>query len=293
MAGPNMNAGPRSGRMAWLRLMAHFAVTRGRSPVDAFRLFYHTSFKPSLAYRGWHRNDPSRILSFSGRGPNGKKLTVHARDNGRDVGTFEEFFSARYQIIPPETPPRDLKVVYDIGANIGIASMYFGCWYPNARFLAFEPVPDNFEVCQHNFKNLPAGSEVFPWAVGEKSQVCTFDFDEADLRGGSIGSVTGKVASAATKRKKIEVQVYSVHDLVTQKKLSPPDFVKIDVEGAEMDVLKGLGEQGRVIKRMLIETHSEQLMIDCMKWVLDHGFLIWHVHSLPGGFSSIWCDRKS
>jgi FkbM family methyltransferase len=278
------------GRLGWYRILAHFAVTRGRSPIDAARLFYHLGLKSPLAFRGRARFDPQKILSFSARGTSGKKLTVHARDNGSDVGTFEEFFSSRYTILPPEMPPLQPAVVYDIGANIGIASLYFAGCFPQARFLAFEPVPDNFEVCRLNYQNL-RDSEAFPWAVGAHSGKCTFELDEKDLRGGSLQGSASAHASAKTKH--LEVQVYSVADLVAEKKLPPPDFLKIDVEGAELEVLNGIGSALPGIKRMLIETHGVELTINCMKWVLDHGFMILHVHSLPGGFAAVWCDRKS
>src|SRR2546423_14450315 len=216
------------------------------------------------------------------------KLKVHARDNGGDVATSEEFFSRRYTILPPELPPLEPKVIYDIGANIGMASLYYAGYFPNARFFGFEPVPDNFEVCRLNYGNL-RDSEVFPWAVGERTQIATFEFAENDLRGGGLhGAMTPNPLGP---KKRIEVQVCSIADLIAEKKLPAPEFLKVDVEGAELDVLKGIGEQNGTIKRILIATHGQQLMIDCMKWVLDHGFIILHVHSLPGGFSSIWADR--
>jgi FkbM family methyltransferase len=40
-------------------------------------------------------------------------------------------------------------------------------------------------------------------------------------------------------KKRIEVQVYSIADLITQKKLPPPGFVKIDVEGRNWTFFKG------------------------------------------------------
>ena len=144
-----------------MQILLRFAAARGASPIDAARLFYHVGLKPALVFRGWQRFEPQKILSFAARGPGGRKLTVHARDNSLDVGTFEEFFSSRYTIIPHGLPLLEPKVIYDIGANIGVASLYFACRYPGARLFGFEPVPDNFEVCQRNYANL-INSGVFP-----------------------------------------------------------------------------------------------------------------------------------
>jgi FkbM family methyltransferase len=275
-------------RTEWLRLLLRFAMARGQGPATAARLFYHLALKPSLVFRGRGKFDRARILSFRVRAENGKSLIAHARDNGNDVGTFEEFFSSRYTIVPPDLEPIQPKVVYDIGANIGIASLYFSSVFPGARFYGFEPVPQNYEVCRLNYENLP-GSEVFPWAVGERSGSAKFEFAENDLRGGGLHGA--QTIGDDLSKKAIDVQVYSIADLIKERKLPRPDLLKIDVEGAELEVLKGIGNEGASIRRMLIETHGEQVRLDCMRWIADHGFIVLHIHSIPGGFSSIWCDR--
>src|SRR3954465_1321922 len=117
-------------RVQWWRILLRLAAARGGSARDAVRVFYHLALKPSLAFRGWARFDPSRILSLSVRGPGHPNFAVHARDNGSDVGTFEEFFSSRHTVIPPDLPALEAKVIYDIGANIGIASLYFASAFP-------------------------------------------------------------------------------------------------------------------------------------------------------------------
>jgi hypothetical protein len=87
------------------------------------------------------------------------------------------------------------------------------------------------------------------------------------------------------------VPVFSIADLVSQQHLAPPDLVKIDVEGSELDVLKGMGEQVRCVRRMLVETHGPDVDAACRQWLHDHGFLILHSHEMCPGWASIWCDR--
>src|SRR5207302_1585497 len=137
-------------------------------------------------------------------------------------------------IVPPDLPPLSPKVVYDIGANTGMASLYFSTCFPEARFCGFEPVPQNYEVCRLNYRNLPH-SEVFPWAVAERSGTARFEFAESDLRGGGLHGAQTPGSTGATKS--IDVQVHSIEDLVRIKKLPPPEFIKIDVEGTEVEVL--------------------------------------------------------
>ena len=274
--------------MAWFRLMLDFGLRRGGSAWERARLFYYSGLKPSLAYRGFVSYSANRILRFSTRVSNHKRFLVHARDNGLDISTFVEFFSARYALIPPELPPIDPAVIYDIGANIGMASLYLADRYPKARLYAFEPVPVNFELCRLNCRNLPQ-AEAFPWAVGARSGAAAFSFSEKDLRAGRLRGV----GTPPDQRIENEIQVplVSIADLVAKKQLAPPDFLKIDVEGAEMEVLKGIGEQVGCVRRMLIETHGPEMYAACRQWVRDHGFLILHSQEIIPGWAAVWCDR--
>jgi FkbM family methyltransferase len=278
----------RPGRIAWLKLMLDFGLRRGSSAKERARLFYYSGLKPSLVFRGWSTYSSQRILRFSTRMADHRTFLVHARDNALDISTFVEFFSARYVFIPPELPPIDPEVIYDIGANIGIASLYLADRYPNARLYAFEPVPVNFKLCQLNCQNLPR-AQAFPWAVGSRSGAAAFSFSENDLRGGRLQGV--ETPPHERIEKQIQVPVFSIADLVSQQHLAPPDLVKIDVEGSELDVLKGMGEQVRCVRRMLVETHGPDVDAACRQWLHDHGFLILHSHEMCPGWASIWCDR--
>jgi FkbM family methyltransferase len=258
-------------RMGPLVKTFRFAWLRGGSFKDCFRLFYHVGIKPSLVFRGWSRYSPGRILAFSVKVMENAACCVYARDNGLEVGTIAEFFSPECSIVPPELPLFKPKVVYDIGANIGIATLRFAAMYPNARFYGFEPLPANFEVCLLNYKALPS-AQVFPWALGSRTEVTSF-ICEADPRGGHLGVAQGEQQPRTSKR--IDVQVYSILDLIRVQKLEPPDFLKIDVEGAEVEVLKGLGDAIGSVKRIFVETHGEVLKAECLRRMQESGFQIW------------------
>jgi len=263
--------------------MAQFGWARGGSLRDGARLFYHLALKPTLVYQGWSRYRPEQVISFSIKALDHARFQVYAHDNGMEAGTIAEFFSPRSSIVPTELPPLQPKVIYDLGANIGIASLRFALQYPNARFYGFEPVPANYEVCSLNFKNLRS-AEAFPWAVGSRSEMTTFECNE-DPRGGHLQATPANTHLQSKKR--MEVQVYSIADLVEVRKLEPPDFLKIDVEGAEMEVLKGMGEVVQCVKRIFVETHGATLREECLKWMRDHGFKVWP----PQDPTTLWGDR--
>lgn len=251
---------------------ARDAAATGSSLGQKLRLVYYSAIKPSLAFRGLAHHSAERILSFFIHAPHHRTLQAHVRDNGVGVVTIAEFFSAQSTIIPASLPLLQPKVIYDLGANVGIASLFFSSLYPEATVYGFEPLPENLEVCALNYRNLPKPSQVFPWALGARSGTAVFDCQN-DSRGGRLQSSPHDPRLRTTGQ--IEVQVYSIGDLILKKALPPPDLLKIDVEGAELDVLKGLEDHYRGVKWIYIETHGAELKQQCLNWLEERGFKTW------------------
>jgi FkbM family methyltransferase len=228
------------------------------------------------------------VLQFQLRAPARNFLGVRCRDCGDDIGTIVEFFSRLRQLIPPGLPALEPKVVYDIGAHIGIASLFLATHFPSARFYGFEPLPSNYNVCRLNYEGLP-GSRAFPWAISSSSGRRDFRFGEGDLRGGCLAGSTPPLSTSLCDR--VQVEVRSVHELVTAEKLDPPEFLKIDVEGAEFEVLTGLGAGERSVRRIWLETHGPEVRAHCIEWLGAHGFVIHSLGEDRPGCGLVWGDR--
>jgi len=127
-------------------------------------------------------------------------------------------------------------VFYDIGANVGfftvIGARLSG---PRGRVLAFEPVPENVQIIRRNLTlNQLSTVDVHEVAVARTSG--TAELLLADYAGGAA------LASAPPPpdvRGSMLVRTVAVDDLVEDGS-PPPDVVKIDVEGAEIEVFEGL-----------------------------------------------------
>ena len=278
-----------SGRLHALKATVAFALSNGASLGERFRLAYYAGFKPALAFRGLTAYSSQKMLTFKIRVGQRGRFTVHTRDWGDDIGTVVEFFSGIRRIIPLELPRVEPKVIYDIGAHIGIGSLFLASKYPNARFYGFEPLPANYNVCALNYENL-SGSQAFPWAISSASGTAAFRFGERDLRGGCLAGGPPPFSRALDDQ--VEVQVRSVQDLVETQKLAPPDFLKIDVEGAEFEVLKGLGPLGQGIRRIFLETHGPEVRARCLDWLKVHDFVVRCSHEDQPGCGTLWCDRE-
>jgi FkbM family methyltransferase len=130
-------------------------------------------------------------------------------------------------------------VLYDVGANIGffvlIGARLVG---PGGRVVAFEPVTENVAAIRSNAElNELANIDVVERAAGAARglerllRVEDLSWSRLESRGSHPGTLES-----------VEVEVVPIDELVRSGELPPPTVVKIDVEGSEVDVLRGMAE---------------------------------------------------
>jgi FkbM family methyltransferase len=149
--------------------------------------------------------------------------------------------------IPPEVTA---EVIWDIGANIGSASVYLARRFPAAKIHAFEPVPENFVLVEKN----AAGLAVTPHnlALGARDGELEISASDYPLNfGGFSFHYNGAAPAAATR-----VRMARPDTLIAQG-IPPPDLIKIDTEGAEWDILTAFPEEVLAGVRWIVgELHS-------------------------------------
>ena len=131
-------------------------------------------------------------------------------------------------------------VFYDIGANVGFFTIIAArCVGQNGRVIAFEPVPENVALIRKNIRlNNSDNVEVIQKAVSSVSGE-----GELLLSHYSGGSVLSEIDSPPPDLKdSISIDIVSIDELVRNGDIPAPTLVKIDVEGAEHDVLLGMRE---------------------------------------------------
>lgn len=145
-------------------------------------------------------------------------------------------------------------VVYDIGANVGLYTLIASrAVRPGGRVVAVEPVPRNLEfIRKHCAINSVTNVRIAECAVTRWSGPMRFAFGQSHE--------TGRVSPDG----ELVVRGVSLDDLVDLSDTGLPDVIKIDVEGAEVDVLNGAR---RVFSgkrpRLIIAVHSEALKLEC------------------------------
>lgn len=125
------------------------------------------------------------------------------------------------------------SIVLDIGANIGIHSIYFSRIAKEGLVFSFEPSPETFRLL---LKNVMNSSNILPINIGVSNFKNIADF--------YMASDNAYSSLKDTKRKEIKkivkVICFTLDDFFKGLNLSNIDFVKIDVEGFEQSVLEGM-----------------------------------------------------
>ena len=177
-------------------------------------------------------------------------------------GKRSEYWHSR---LPKET---EVGVVLDIGANIGAASVFFGNYYPRARICSFEPVPDNFSMLTRNTE-ISTQVERFQIALSDHDGELTMIHSPGVSNHGGWSFYQ---RGASGNEEKITVPIRRSGDFLREIGIETIDVIKIDTEGAEKEILKGLyPEQLATVKFMVGELHGER-DFELLDWLEQKGF---------------------
>lgn len=145
-------------------------------------------------------------------------------------------------------------IFYDIGANVGTYTCFVASKLGPHRTVAFEPEPENAAQLRANLELNNLEAEIIEVALSDFSGTV-----DLALSGNESGEGEHAIATGQEKET-IKVEVARGDEVIEQEELSPPSVVKIDVEGAELSVLRGLRETLQEHVRLsYVEVHPDKL----------------------------------
>ena len=164
------------------------------------------------------------------------------------------------------------NLVFDIGANIGQYSLLFSRQLGDTgKLVCLEPDPENYFHLLHNLNaNKCNNAKIVRKAVSDKEGKMTFYRDTTT--GGRMGSLFQKNNLMYTGVQE-EVETTTLQQLVDE--FGIPDFIKIDVEGAEGIMLRGLNpELRRTVFLIEVRTETKAEVFEIFKALDMHIYLI-------------------
>jgi len=196
------------------------------------------------------------------------------------TGVYEREFTTT---IVEHIKPGD--VCYDIGGYRGYMSGAMAL-AGAGKVIAFEPLPANQRalrrLCELN-PQLPVN--IIAVALGSEDGTALLKV----MHDASMGKLSNSsFQSEATALSEMSVTVRKIDSLLQTREIPPPDVVKIDVEGAEADVLTGAREMLRVSRpTMFLEAHGGVLEEACSQQLVQLGYKIRRLErQIPGAESA-------
>jgi FkbM family methyltransferase len=155
------------------------------------------------------------------------------------LALINEIFINDEYLLPVEKIKNDNPVILDCGSNIGISLLYWKYKFKNPKIIAFEPFENLSNFLKNNSTKNNINVEIENVALGKDNKLISFFLDNENLTtGSSTRSRGGKYEYKVQQRKLSEYF----------KELDYIDLVKMDIEGAEYEVLNDLIQTNQIVK---------------------------------------------
>ncbi len=154
-------------------------------------------------------------------------------------------------------------IFWDIGANIGLYSIYGALRHQNIEVISFEPSTNNLRILSRNISinNLEEKIKINQFPLSDRVNEHATMNESEFIEGWSMGSFAYKhdfEGKTLNPKQKYKIFGTSVNFLLDNKILNMPHYIKIDVDGIEHQILKGANKyiHNTSIKSVLIEINE-------------------------------------
>lgn len=205
------------------------------------------------------------IGSFTFRPFSSDSLVVRQHFFGKELAPIVSYFNSKL------TSP---KFMIDAGGNIGASACFMHWNFPELRSLVLEPSVSNLNVAKINLAQ--ENSILLDKALWWRSEI--LNFDESNI------AWARKVSKISSGKK---VQSVALSEILELEEFSNPDYIKIDIEGAEEEVFEKdirLGDLLHSVACISVEPHSEKGRILIESKLSSWGYRVEYSGELIIGF---------
>ncbi|MCX6736555.1 MAG: FkbM family methyltransferase [Candidatus Parcubacteria bacterium] len=166
---------------------------------------------------------------------------------------------------------KDNSIIIDIGANIGVLSVFAASTSKNTIVYAYEPMPRSYDLLLENISINKLEKNILPFKLGigakkEKRKLFLAN-----------GSPFHSLYTNEIDKNYLEIECISLGDIFESNHLKECDILKIDCEGAEFEILYNtLDKYLKCIKEIRLEYHDQKIenynIKSLIKFLKDRGF---------------------
>jgi FkbH-like protein/FkbM family methyltransferase len=216
--------------------------------------------------------------------PNGLEI-VHLNRYETDY-VYKEIFEDQCYLRHGISLP-DGATVVDIGANVGLFSLFVLSRTTHAQVFAFEPAPMVYDLLKANCDAYGSNVRAFNLGVSDKPKTATFTFYEkssvfssfhadttedrkaiqavvrntlsgaTSVGGASVEEYVPDLTADRLRRTTHQCRLTSVSEIIRENRIERIDLLKIDAEKSELDIIRGIGDRDWPrIEQIVVEVHD-------------------------------------
>jgi FkbM family methyltransferase len=190
--------------------------------------------------------------------------------------------------------------IFDVGANQGIMIKYFLSYFPFAIIHAFEPYPSYASILVESFesnKNVKINSV----GISDKCGEHIFNLNKSIDTSSLLNSIkTGLNSDEQVKTlSQINISLTTIDEYLRENKVNHINILKLDIQGSELNALKGaeFTLRNKKVDIIFTETYfiqqyeNQPLFSDIVKYLSNFGYVIQDIYNPIYGMSKLaWCD---
>lgn len=205
--------------------------------------------------------------------PSGRLVVCRNLEEAKRI--YTDIFTDKIYKLPVQINIKPKRIV-DMGAHVGMATLWFAEEYPEAKIESYEPNPFNFQLLAQNTSDLKEKISIFPCAVNTSDDQIYLYLGNGKRAGWTWGgSMIKNHWHKGQNKIPLAVPTRRASDICTSK----IDLLKVDIEGLEYELFKSLGDKLYNINIIIFEFHgTSKLEIDSLKkletLLLSKGFKV-------------------
>jgi FkbM family methyltransferase len=217
---------------------------------------------------------------------NGIRIATHDYMDTATIGVI--FLRKDYGAID------DANVILDVGANIGVFSIYAACMAPRAVVHAYEPMLNNFELLQNNIQRNNLQGRIHAHPLGFAARREKRDLFLSDIHVGHT------LFSRGHEHDHVSIDCISLKDALDDNQIETCDLLKLDCEGAEFECLYNTPDDYLArIRRIRLEYHEHVSALaknnnvtDLSRFLESRGFQVRKIQKEQKDRGMLWVERS-